>query len=215
MRVCAIDIGCHNSAFCIEEFDPSKITGSTKEEIKDSVYMEGKITFIDKVDFAPDTKGAVITNKLLTNVTNYLLTILDKLEECDQILIEKQMNTKWVKNGPCIHLEHHILAILMYFFNDTKTNVEIYASKHKTKEFEKTKMDKDGRKKWTEAEAGDLLLAREDYENCEVFRGTKKDDYSDVIMMIQSFKVKLTKKLKKARKLKTEVKKRYLDDNEN
>lgn len=193
MKVCAIDLGVHNSAIAIEEFEKVSITGSNKDELRDAAYMEGTLTFIDKVDFAPDVKGCKITNKVLNNVINYLESILDKLKECDIILIEKQYKTKGVQNSSCIHLEHHIQGVLLYLLKDTKTKVEPYAAKFKTKTFEETKMTKAQRKKWTVEEAANLLLAREDYDNIEIFNNRKKDDYADAIMMIQSYKFKLAK----------------------
>jgi len=196
MRVAAMDLGIHNTAIAIEEFEKTNITGSSRDEIIDSAYMEGKLVFIDKVDFAPDKKGTKITNAVLNNVTNYLESLIPELEKCDVVLIEKQFKTKGVQNATCIHLEHHIQAILLYLLKDTNCKVESYASKFKTKVFEESKMTKPQRKKWTVEQAGNLLLAREDYENCEIFNNKKKDDYADVIMMIQSYKVKLKKSVK-------------------
>lgn len=197
MRICAFDLGCKNTAIAIEEFDKSHIKGSTNDELKDSVYTEGKILYLDKVNFTPDVKGTKITNKVLLNVTDYIEENLSRFKECDLILIERQYKTRGVQNSSCIHLEHHIQAILLYLLRNTKTRVEIYSAKFKTKTFDDSKMTKPQRKKFTINEASNLLLAREDYQNLEIMNKNKKDDYADVIMMIQSYKFKLINKYKK------------------
>jgi len=184
--ICAIDIGIHNCAIAIEEFDSNKTFNS-----KDDIYMEGKIIFLDKIDFAPNIKNAKITNKVLINVSSYFENNLNLLKQCEYIFIEKQYKARGCQNNICIHLEHHIQGILLYLLKDTDINIKLYSSKLKTKTFDTSLMTKNQRKKFTVDETMNLLLAREDYENLKKISSGKKDDYADAIMMIQSYKSKL------------------------
>ena len=185
MKVAAIDIGIHNCAIAIEEFN-EKVVFNTK----DDVYMEGKLIFLEKIDFAPNVKGVKITNSVLNNITNYFESHIDLIKDCDFLFIEKQYKSFGAQNSTCIHIEHHIQGILLYFLKNTKVKVQLYSAKLKTKIFDTTHMTKIERKKFTTKEAIDLLLAREDYENLKLLNGSKKDDYADVIMMIQSYKAR-------------------------
>lgn len=184
MRICAFDLGVKNFAVAIECFNKTKLNKN-----QDDVYMEGKLEFLDKQNFSPDTKGSKITNKILETLNEYIKTILSKLEECDIILIEKQFKCRGVQNATCIHLEHHLQGILMWALQHKKIKIEVYASRHKTKTFDENQMTKNQRKKWTVNEASNILLAREDYTMLDIFNKKKKDDMADVIMMIQAYKM--------------------------
>lgn len=188
MIVAAFDLGIHNTAVAIEEFND-------KEDSEDGVFSNGTILFIDKVDLAPGKKNAKMSDEVINNIMSYIETILDKLETCNVILIERQFKKAGKQNSCCIHLEHLIHTLLIYFFRGTKTKVIVYASKHKTKEFESKKMTKPQRKKWTVEQAGEIMMARQDYDTLKLLSSGKKDDYADVIMMIQSYKSKLIKNM--------------------
>jgi len=192
--VCAMDLGIKNFAVAIEKFDLETILKSKKDiGLENSVYSEGTLTYLNKLDLAPGAIGKKITDSILIAATRYLVSIIDKLKECDVILIEHQYKFRNVQNSDCIHLEHHIQGILLYLLEDTKTRVKIFAARHKTKTFDNEKMTKPQRKAWTVNEASNILLARQDYENLALFKA-KKDDYADVIMMIQAYKFKLAGK---------------------
>lgn len=185
MRICAFDLGVKNFAVAIESFDRAKLTKS-----QDDVYMEGVIEFVDKQELS-DAKGGKITTKVLKNLNKYIQSLIPKLEKCDIILIEKQFKCRGVQNAACIHLEHHLNAILMWALASTKVKIEVYASRHKTKAFESNRMTKLERKKWTVEETTKLLLSREDYQTLDIFNKKKKDDMADVIMMIQAYKMNM------------------------
>lgn len=185
MRVCAFDLGVKNFAVAIESFDRTKLNGQ-----QDDVYMEGKIEFVDKQELSA-AKGGKITTKVLKTLNDYIKTLLPQLQTCDVILIEKQFKCRGVQNAACIHLEHHLNGILMWALSHTKTKIEVYASRHKTKAFESQKMTKIERKKWTVEETTKLLLSREDYDTLDIFNKKKKDDMADVIMMIQAYKMNM------------------------
>ncbi len=93
MRGASIDIGIHNLAIVIEDFNveditkienilpnkrylPSGLPTPAFAKILEQIYVNGKIIFRDKVDVGKNKK--MVDDEVLLNLTNYLesLTIL-------------------------------------------------------------------------------------------------------------------------------------------
>ena len=217
MRGLSIDIGVHNMAFYIEEFNSTLLKGLVsvpknsrynengeatirfKDEILKSVYENGKKIFLDKSDLS-DKKGVKFRLDIFINLTDYLDRHSHLIDECDFIIIEQQM-----RNNPMAQrIEQHCVSWFTFTYLDTK-QIIIFPSKNKTrvlgapkklgdKKGKIGKMTKPQRKKWACDEASRILSCRNDIETMSqifVENKGKSDDLSDVICQMQAFKVKL------------------------
>ena len=214
MRGLSIDIGVHNMAFYIEEFDVEKIKGlacpkilryddngcptSRWKELLKKVYINGKKVFHDKVDLSAD-KGTQFDVQTFINLSNYLESILEEIDRCDFIVIEQQLKT----NPMAQRLEQHCISWLTFMYLDSKTIV-VFPAKNKTQVLgapkklldskgKLKKMTKLQRKKWACDEAAYILNLRDDVESLHFIfslNKSKKDDLSDVIVQLNAFKIK-------------------------
>jgi hypothetical protein len=216
MRGLSIDIGVHNMAFYIEEFDSTLLKGLVvpknsrytengeatigfKDKILKSVYENGKKIFLDKSDLS-DKKGVKFRLDIFINLTEYLDRHSRLFDECDFIIIEQQM-----RNNPMAQrIEQHCVSWFTFTYLDTK-QIIIFPSKNKTrvlgapkkladKKGRIAKMSKPQRKKWACDEASRILSCRNDMETMSqifVENKGKSDDLSDVICQMQAFKIKL------------------------
>lgn len=217
MRIASIDIGLHNLAFLIEDFDPiilSKIKNISQKErydsngeptksfqkILNSIYDEGTIFFIDKVNLTKEKKKYV-DDSVLISLSEYLDT-LSVLDSCDVIVIEKQLQGKIIRNNIASRIQHHIHSYIITKYRNTKETI-IYQSSNKTKLLgapkfindknnKRIKMTKYQRKRWSEVIAAKILLHRKDYITYnKVFKTQSKlDDICDCLVQLQSYKYK-------------------------
>jgi hypothetical protein len=214
MRGLSIDIGVHNMAFYIEEFDIDEMkklacpkilrytdngepTTRWKEILK-KVYKNGKKIFHDLVDLS-DEKGVKFDVQIFINLSNYLENHIDQIDQCDFIIIEQQLK----RNPMAQRLEQHCVSWLTFMYLDTK-EIVIFPSKHKTQVLgapkkvtdskgKLKKMTKHQRKKWACEIACEILNLRDDLESLHFVFSTnskKKDDLSDIILQLNAFKIK-------------------------
>ena len=214
MRALSLDIGVHNMAFYIEEFDVDKIknlscpkilryddngcpTDKWRELLK-KVYTNGKKVFHDKVDLSED-KGTQFDVKIFINLSNYLESKIDELDKVDVVIIEQQMKT----NPMAQRIEQHCVSWFTFTYLDTK-EIVIFPSRNKTQVLgapkklpdskgKLKKMTKPQRKKWACDEAAYILNLRDDMDSLHFIfslNRTKKDDLSDVIVQLNAFKIK-------------------------
>ena len=216
MKGVSIDIGVHNFAIYIEEFDHNNIktlscpkahrydnNGEATEKFKtgvlNPVYSNGKKIFLDKVDLS-DKKGVQFDVKTFINLTSYLDSHMDKFDDCSFVIIEQQM-----RNNPMAQrLEQHCVSWFTFTYLDTK-EIIIFPSKNKTrvlgapkkvpdkKSGVLKKMSKPQRKKWACDEASKIFTSRNDMETMKLIFVTNKskaDDMSDVSSQLQAFKIK-------------------------
>lgn len=217
MRIASIDIGLHNLAFLIEDFDPEKLNKiknipqkerydfngePTKlfQKILNKVYDEGTIFFIDKVNLTKEKKKYV-DDSVLISLSEYLDT-LSVLDSCDVIVIEKQLQGKIIRNNIASRIQHHIHSYIITKYRNTKETI-IYPASNKTqvlgapkfitdKNNKRIKMTKYQRKRWSEVIAAKILLQKKDYIRYnKIFKsGNKEDDFCDTYLQLQSYKYK-------------------------
>lgn len=214
MRGLSIDIGVHNMAFYIEEFDAERLktiscpkllryddngcpTARWKDVLK-NVYTNGKKIFHDKADLST-SKGTNFDVKIFINLSHYLDSIISQINECDFIIIEQQMKT----NPMAQRLEQHCVSWLTFMYLDTK-QIIVFPARNKTQVLgapkklldskgKLKKMTKPQRKKWACDETAYILNLRDDIESLHfVFslNKSKKDDLSDVVVQLNAFKIK-------------------------
>jgi len=216
MKGISIDIGVHNFALYIEEFDIEKIkclscpkahrydengesTEKFRTQVLDKVYSNGKKIFIDKVDLS-DKKGVQFDVQTFINLTNYLDSLVKEFDDCSFVIIEQQMRN----NPPAQRLEQHCVSWFTFTYLDTK-EIIIFPSKNKTrvlgapkkvidkKSAKLKKMSKPQRKKWACDEASKIFTLRNDMATMKHIFSTNKgksDDMSDVTAQLQAFKIK-------------------------
>lgn len=214
MRGLSIDIGVHNMAFYIEEFDNDQVKNlacpkilryddngcpTTKwREVLKKVYKNGKKVLHEVVNLS-DEKGTQFDIKIFINLSNYLDSIMGQIDLCDFIIIEQQMKT----NPMAQRLEQHCVSWLTFMYLDTKTIV-IFPSRHKTQVLgapkkvpdskgKLKKMTKPQRKKWACDEASYILNLRDDIDSLHFIfsvNSKKKDDLCDCFIQLNAFKIK-------------------------
>lgn len=216
MKGISIDIGVHNFAIYIEEFDTSSIkilscpkthrydengeaTEKFKTQILRPVYSNGKKIFLDRVDLS-DKKGTDFDLQTFINLTNYLDNLVNKFDDCSFVIIEQQMKT----NPMAQRLEQHCVSWFTFTYLDTK-EVIIFPSRNKTRVLgapkkltnKKTgklkKMTKVQRKKWACDEASKIYTLRDDMDTMKqifTLNKSKSDDISDATVQLQAFKIK-------------------------
>ncbi len=216
MRTASIDIGLHNLALLIEDFDPislstiSNIPISSRYDFNHEPTLAfkkvlkeitGEIIFIEKKNITKEKKKFVDQDVLL-KLTEYLNT-LKIFDTCDRFVIEKQLNSKFIKNNIASRIEHHIHSYLLIKYNTSK-EVIIFPSSNKTKilgapkfvtsikngKTKNAKMTKYQRKRWSEVQTKEILLNRKDYIFYDkIFNsGEKEDDFSDCLIQLQAYK---------------------------
>lgn len=216
MKGISIDIGVHNMAFYIEEFDQTIIkslscpksqrynengeaTETFRNQVLKQIYANGKKVFLDKADLS-DKKGVDFDVNIFINLTTYLDSHVNDFQDCSFVIIEQQLKT----NPMAQRLEQHCVSWFTFTYLDTK-EIIIFPSKNKTRVLgapkkvlhQKTgklsKMTKAQRKKWACDEASKILTIRDDMETMKhifVTNKKKSDDLSDVISQLQAFKIK-------------------------
>lgn len=208
MKVASFDIGSKNFAFTIEEFDEIKLgcikppsnrynkNWTSTDEWKhtlNEVYKNGRIELYMNIDLTKGIPPTKLKSYLHPDIFRNMIKELDKFkmffEEVDVVLVEQQvsfgakMNIKAVKIGA-----HCFNYFLMRY---PKIEVIEYPAYNKTKILGAIKgLTKPQRKKWSVEEAKHILDLREDYENLDHLKDSKKrDDLADVVTQLQSFKV--------------------------
>lgn len=214
MKGISIDIGVHNFALYIEEFDITSLktltfpkahrydvnggaTEKFRNEVLNKVYSNGKKILLDRVDLST-VKGNKFHIQTFINLSNYLESNKDHFIDCSFLIIEQQM-----RNNPMAQrLEQHCVSWFSFMYLDT-IEIIVFPSKNKTrvlgapkKVYDKSgklkKMTKSQRKKWACDEASKIFTLRNDMETMKhIFVTNKKsDDLSDVSCQLQAFKIK-------------------------
>lgn len=215
MWIASFDIGIKNFAFCVEKINlemfesiqniPLKYRYNddntcTKQfsEILNQVYVNGEIILIDNVDLSfglVDSNNKYNCNKngLDPKIYINMNKVLDKYKEywdkCSIIIIEQQMNNNKKRNPKACKLEQHCFSYFIFNYGLFKQIIE-YNSIYKTRILGALKnISKYNRKKWAIKKALDILLKRNDTDTLKLINlRKKKDDLSDVIIQLQSFK---------------------------
>lgn len=214
MRCLSIDIGVHNMAFYIEEFDEHQIkkhsvskncrydaNGCSTDTWKNTlhhIYKNGKKILLQRVDLS-EKKGIQFDLQTFINLTNYLDDNVKQFDVCSYIIIEQQLK----KNPMAQRLEQHCVSWFTFTYLDTK-QIIIYPASNKTRVLGAPKkvQDKNGivkkmtkvqRKNWACDETSKILNLRDDIHTTHYIfseNKSKKDDLSDVIVQLNSWKIK-------------------------
>jgi len=168
MRICSIDIGRVNFAFCVTEYT--------------SNHPKGNLLLFDNVNLSSSIKPKSYLIPVFHNMTKELNSHKHILDTCDYIVIEKQMNT----NTQAIKLGQHCLS---YFMMTSNATLVEFPSYYKTQSLNAPpKMTYTQRKKWAVSKATEILIERNDYINLTLITMmTKSDDLADVIIQTEAF----------------------------
>jgi hypothetical protein len=169
MRILSIDIGAKNCAFYVEQFDEKKITSST-------LYIEGKRIYWDKADF---TRG----NDLYVNIGLYLDSHRKIWDECNGIIIERQLET----NPKAQSIQFMIFGYFKNLYGPFKYISDISATRKTQVLGAPKKMTKKQRKDWAVLKTHTILDSREDMEGLKILYQGKGDDLADACVQLKAF----------------------------
>jgi hypothetical protein len=146
MRVLSIDIGVHNTAFFLEEFnendireiikkhnlsknekryDQNGLAIGTYKKIMDEVCQTGECIFVEKLNLS-DKKGALFDLQTFINFTYFLDTHKKLLDTVDTIVIEQQLKT----NPMAQRVEQHCISWFTFQYLDSK-EIIVFPSRNK------------------------------------------------------------------------------------
>lgn len=230
-RVVSFDIGYNHFSYFVEDFDIDKLVDyqdninkklkkfnvdgtptEETEEILNFLYSIGKT--VDYGDFCINTEnkkfGKTISDEdiigLCITMNEFLLDNKQIWDECDIILIEKQMNFGKFKTNPwATKLSHNCFFFFVREYQDTKILIEFPAAKktknlgiEKIKKQTKTKTSyvsqtKPNRKKWTVVKGREILNSRDEADIVEIIKNdySKQDDIYDNLCQINGYKFDL------------------------
>lgn len=181
MKICSIDIGKKNFAYCIEDND--KLV---------------KFENIDLTEGVPESKlKSFLHPQIFTNLSKHFDENIIDIADCDYIVIEQQMSFGKKVNPMALKIGQHTFS----YFLLTHPDIAIieFPSYYKTQlNNAPTKMNYTQRKQWAIHKACEILVDRGDYENLTRLTCSKKmDDLADVVCQSQAFKISLKMNLEK------------------
>lgn len=203
----SFDIGKKNFAFCVEKVSVCDLleldsiptnqryykNGTCTPEfskVLKKVYSSGQIILIDNVDLTENTDQSMYLDPQIFVEMNHLL---DKYKEywdkCTTFVIEQQMGFGKRRNYMALKLGQHCFSYFIFQYANFKQIIE-YPAYNKTKILgAEKKMTKHQRKMWAVNKAVDILSEMEDEDTAKLIQSRKKrDDLSDVIVQLQSYK---------------------------
>lgn len=229
MRIASFDIGKKNFAFCIEEFDelelselvtptvkynPNGTATDAQREILEKVYSNGNIILHRNENLTKncDPKKS-LDPETFHNMTELLQEYSEYWDECDTIVIERQMSFGKKLNLMAVKLAQHLYSFFVIKYGRKIPIVE-FDSFHKTQVLGAPKMasyTKKGklkyislspvqRKKWAVDKCKEILEIRgetdaiesmlESTELTKTGRVKKKklDDLGDVVCQANAYK---------------------------
>lgn len=205
--IASFDIGKKNFAFCIEEVDTQQLQQiqnlpksqryhtdgtATKEfmNVLRQVCRSGRLILIKNVDLTDGCNMKIsLDPKIFIHMNQCLRTYKSYWDKCSAIVVEQQMSFGKKKNFMAMKLGQHCLSYFLLEYATFKHIVE-FPAYHKTKVFgAPPKMSKYQRKKWAVEICHTILTDREDDLGLqEIVQYKKKDDVSDIVMQLQSYK---------------------------
>lgn len=204
--IASFDIGKKNFAFCIEKirldilFSILPISKSLRylkdnscslemDNVLNRVCNEGKIILIENIDLTENCSLNKFDPRILINLTNVLTKYKYYWDQCYAFVIEQQMSFGKKRNYMAFKIAQHCFSYFIIQYASFKYILE-YPSYHKTRVFGASKtFTKYQRKKWAIEKAIDILKKRKDISTLELItKSKKKDDLSDIIVQLQSFK---------------------------
>jgi hypothetical protein len=230
--IVAFDIGKKNFAFVVEEIinkdifttlpeikkkdryhktgDKDIIGTPTKEfsNLLEKIYNTSKVVMVKNHDITSGTvKSTILEEKIFLNMYDVLDQYIDIWNNCEAILIEKQMSFGTGKqNTMAMKLAQHCYSYFIYHYRGSKHPIEfpaylktqlLGAPKHfgtitKTFKNGKTTEVKDNRKRWAARKAIEILTNRNDTNTLDAIetkhaRKQQQDDMSDCLLMCEAY----------------------------
>lgn len=146
MRVLSVDIGVHNTAFFLEEFDEKDIneiikknnlsksekrydqngcTIGTYKKIVDEICQIGDCIFVEKINLS-EKKGAIFDLQTFINFTYFLDKNKNIMDTVEVVVIEQQLKT----NPMAQRVEQHCISWFTYNYLDSK-EIIIFSPRNK------------------------------------------------------------------------------------
>jgi hypothetical protein len=180
MRIISFDIGVHNFAYSIIDFNQNNNNWEIKHLHCHDFNKDKKI------------KDIIFDKSFWKKFHDYLISITDLLKDCDVFLIEKQLGFSKVVNYKAIQMSAQLFAHLIIQY-PSKEIIEYLAS-NKTKTFNVKLTQKKDRKKWAIEYTKNVLTKKGDDTSLEwIFSFKKQDDVCDCVLMILSYLIKVFK----------------------
>lgn len=204
--IAAFDLGTRNFAFCIQKvfideldtlrkkvkpsFNEDGTCSSDYETFVQQVYKTGEVVYFEVIDLVGESNDE----------QNLLLTLTDKLNQytsywdrTNVFLVEQQMSYGQQKtNIQALKLAQHCISYFYTVYGNFKVIMD-YPSQHKTRilgcDYVKRKKHKTRKLFSVELATKILSLKRNDPINL-FMKWKKKDDISDCLLMIETFKIK-------------------------
>lgn len=209
--VATIDPGKKNFAFIIqeinlEEFNSIKFVDKNERYNDDGTHTSdyksnicdickcSKIVLWKNIDITSGTKK-YFDDKILYELTSVLDSFKDFWDKCTYIIIEEQMSFGNKHNTMAIKIAQHTQSYFIFNYFKFKS-VIMFPAYHKTKVLGALKgITKPQRKKWSVDFVKELLPnVKYDIDIDSYHKSKKKDDYSDVMLMVYAFLIKHFKK---------------------
>lgn len=207
MYIASFDIGKKNFAFCIEKCDHNELYGlnpirktiryvsdgscsNDMIEVLNKVCINGEIILIKNVDLTTNCKQVkTFDQRILINLTRVLTDYRKYWDMCQIFIIEQQMCFGKKRNPTALRIAQHCYSFFIIQYASFKTIID-FPSYHKTRVFGASKKySKYERKKWSIEKAIHILQERDDSNTLQLINESKKkDDLSDIIVQLQSFK---------------------------
>lgn len=218
--IASFDIGKKNFSFYIEEMDrkelgeiqnikkcdryePCGIATPEFQKVLDKVCKSGHKILLENKDLTANTdKSKYLDMKIMYNLTEMLDKYAEYWDQCDILVIEKQMSFGKRHNTMALKIGQHCWSYFAIKYGDSKEIIEFPAyhktqvlgavkleSKTKTGKIKYKAVKKPARKKWCIKEARRILNMRGDDETLGVIAcSKKKDDLCDVICQLEAYK---------------------------
>lgn len=204
--ISSFDMGVRNFAFCVQEVLISDLQqikkikstfnedGTCQEEYQKylyQIYKTGKIIECKNIDLLQNIEN-LEENNLFLSLTDTLNKFICLWDKTNVFLIEQQMSYgKNKSNIQALKLAQHCQSYFYSTYGNFKVIMD-YPSQNKTRilgcSLENRKKHK-SRKKFA-VELAHQIVKYKQQENEEFFKIKKKDDISDCLLMIETFKIK-------------------------
>jgi len=205
--IASFDLGTRNFAFCIQKVSMNelKVIKKTKPSFNEDgtctpeydsfvqqIYKTGKVICFEVIDLVKESQTFEESNLflVLTDKLNQYKTYWDRT---NVVLIEQQMSYGHQKsNIQALKLAQHCMSYFYTIYGNFKVIMD-YPSQHKTRllgcEHVKRKKHK-SRKLFSVDLASKILKVKVDMDLKQFDKWKKKDDISDCLLMIETFKIK-------------------------
>jgi len=219
-HICSIDIGKKNFAFYIEEIEKESLlsiqnipkenrynlNGTPTLEFKNilkQVWKNGRTILFKNNDLTQNCKkGAYLDAEVYYNMNDLLDQYSSYWDNCQTIIIEKQMSFGKKNNTMALKLAQHCFSYFAFRYGRFKQIIEFPAyyktqilgapkieKKLKNGKITYKAIDKPQRKKWSIIQTIEILNDREDDITMSSLNSVKKkDDLADTITQLQAYK---------------------------